>query len=32
MDVWNCERMRTVRRIQQERRFEELPLCAHCDM
>jgi radical SAM protein with 4Fe4S-binding SPASM domain len=32
MDVWNCERMQTIRRIHQERRFEELPLCLHCDM
>jgi MoaA/NifB/PqqE/SkfB family radical SAM enzyme len=32
MDTWNSERMREIRRLHQERRFETLPACLHCDM
>jgi radical SAM protein with 4Fe4S-binding SPASM domain len=32
MDVWNGERMQTIRRVHQERQFEKMPLCLHCDM
>jgi len=32
MDTWNSERMRAIRRIHREGRFEELPGCLHCDM
>jgi radical SAM protein with 4Fe4S-binding SPASM domain len=31
-DVWDCERLREVRRIHEERRFDALPMCLHCDM
>lgn len=32
MQVWNCDRLQEIRRIHQERQFEKLPDCLHCDM
>ena len=31
-DVWNCDRLREVRRLQREGRLDTLPGCLHCDM
>jgi radical SAM protein with 4Fe4S-binding SPASM domain len=31
-EIWNCERLQAVRRIHQDRQFEKLPMCLHCDM
>lgn len=32
VDVWNCERLREVRRVHRERTFSDIPMCLHCDL
>ena len=31
-EIWNCERLQTVRRIHEEWQLETLPMCLHCDL
>ncbi len=30
-DVWNCDKIKNVKELHQEGRFEDLPLCSVCD-
>jgi radical SAM protein with 4Fe4S-binding SPASM domain len=31
-ELWHCEQLAAVRRIHEDREFEKLPACLHCDM
>lgn len=31
-DVWNCERLQSIRQVHHERQFHNFPFCSECDM
>jgi radical SAM protein with 4Fe4S-binding SPASM domain len=31
-DLWNCDRLKELRRMHEARKFDAVPMCLHCDM